>query len=70
MVGLALLLGVGLVIATAGAVLILLTSWLADLPVPGNPVLDPRVLAALVLVCLVVSGAGLRYSLAPWWRRT
>lgn len=69
-VGLALLLGVGLVIATAGAVLILLTSWLADLPVPGNPVLDPRVLAALVLVCLVVSGAGLRYSLAPWWRRT
>lgn len=69
-VGLALLLGIAVVPAAVGAVLLLVGMWAADLPVPGNPVLDPRLLAALVIVCIVVSGAGLRYSLAPWWRRT
>ncbi|MEV1286078.1 hypothetical protein [Micromonospora sp. NPDC049679] len=69
-IGLGLLLGVGMIIAaTTGTVLLVLT-WMAALPLAGNPVFDERLLAALVLICITVSGAGLRYSLAPWWRRS
>ncbi|SDY13635.1 hypothetical protein SAMN05444365_101792 [Micromonospora pattaloongensis] len=69
-VGLGLLLGVGMTVAATAGTALLVLSWLAALPIEGNPFLDGRLLGALVIICLAVSGAGLRFSLAPWWRRT
>jgi thiosulfate dehydrogenase (quinone) large subunit len=70
LVGLALLLGAGVTLAaTAGSALMILL-WLASLPLTGAPVVDHHIVYALVLIGIAATGAGLRFSLAPWWRRT
>jgi thiosulfate dehydrogenase [quinone] large subunit len=69
-IGLALILGIGLTVAAITGGLLLVFMWMASLPIAANPFLDDHLIYALVLAGLAASRAGLRYSLAPWWRRT
>jgi thiosulfate dehydrogenase [quinone] large subunit len=68
-IGFALLLGIGMyVCAVAGSILLVLM-WLTALPLSTNPFMDEHLIFAFVIVAIAATGAGLRYSLAPWWRR-
>jgi thiosulfate dehydrogenase [quinone] large subunit len=44
--------------------------YAASLPITSNPFVDDHLIYALVIIGIAATGAGLRYSLAPWWRRT
>jgi thiosulfate dehydrogenase (quinone) large subunit len=69
-IGVALILGIGMTIAAIAGTIMLGLMYVASLPIVGNPFVDDHLIYALVLIGLAASGAGLRYSLAPWWRRT
>ena len=69
-IGVALILGIGMTIAAIAGTILLGLMYVASLPIAGNPFVDDHLIYALVLIGLAASGAGLRYSLAPWWRRT
>jgi thiosulfate dehydrogenase [quinone] large subunit len=69
-IGLALILGIGVTIAAITGALLLLAMWLTSLPIDTNPFVDDHLVYALVIIGIAVTGVGLRYSLAPWWRRT
>jgi thiosulfate dehydrogenase (quinone) large subunit len=69
-IGLALILGIGVTIAAITGAVLLLAMWLAGLPIDTNPFVDDHIVYALVIIGIAATGAGLRYSLAPWWRRT
>jgi len=68
-IGLALILGIGMLIAAITGTLLLVLMWLTALPLSSNPFLDDHLVYAFTIIALAATGAGLRYSLAPWWRR-
>jgi thiosulfate dehydrogenase [quinone] large subunit len=68
-IGLALMLGIGMYIAAITGTILLFLMWLTALPIATNPFLDDHLVYALVIIAIAATGAGLRYSLAPWWRR-
>jgi thiosulfate dehydrogenase (quinone) large subunit len=69
-IGVALIFGVCVRIAAIAGALIMVALWLTSLPIGDNPFANQYLIYALVLVGLAATGVGLRYSLAPWWRRT
>jgi thiosulfate dehydrogenase [quinone] large subunit len=69
-IGVALILGVCVRIASVAGALVMVALWLTTLPLGDNPFVNQYLIYALVLVGLTATGVGLRYSLAPWWRRT
>jgi thiosulfate dehydrogenase [quinone] large subunit len=68
-IGLALILGIGMYIAAITGFILFVLMWLTALPIATNPFLDDHLVYAFIIVAIAFSGAGLRYSLAPWWRR-
>jgi len=68
-IGLALILGIGMVIAAITGTILFVLMWLTALPIASNPFLDDHLVYAFVIIAIAATGAGLRYSLAPWWRR-
>jgi thiosulfate dehydrogenase [quinone] large subunit len=69
-IAVALILGIGVTLAAIGGAILLLMIWAAGLPLGDNPFVNQHLIYALVLIGIAFTGAGLRYSLAPWWRRT
>lgn len=68
-IGGALILGVGMLITAIASTILLVLMWLSALPLATNPFMDEHLVYALVIIGIAATGAGLRYSLAPWWRR-
>ncbi|MBS2961512.1 hypothetical protein KGA66_00540 [Actinocrinis puniceicyclus] len=79
-IGAALILGIGMRIATAAGVLLVALMWFAVFPPARhtatgtatgstNPFLDEHVLEALVLVALAAFGVGSRLGLGSMWQR-
>jgi thiosulfate dehydrogenase [quinone] large subunit len=68
-IGLALVLGIGLRIAAASGVAMLVMMWSAVLPPENNPFMDEHLIYALVLVMLALVGAGHTLGLGRWWER-
>jgi thiosulfate dehydrogenase (quinone) large subunit len=66
--GIALILGIGMYVAAITGTILLFLMWLTALPIASNPFLDEHLIYAFVIIAVAVSGAGLRWSLAPWWR--
>jgi len=56
-------------IAAITGTILLGLMWLTALPIATNPFLDDHLIYAFIIIAIAASGAGLRYSLAPWWRR-
>jgi thiosulfate dehydrogenase [quinone] large subunit len=68
-IGLTLILGIGMRIGAASGVVLLMLMWSAELPLENNPILDEHVIYALVLIMLVLAGAGHIIGLGKRWDR-
>ncbi|MFC7479262.1 hypothetical protein ACFQX7_03185 [Luedemannella flava] len=68
--GLALMLGIGMIVSAFAGPILMVMMWMASLPIATNPFLDDHIIYALVIVGLAVSRMGEPYSLGPWWQRT
>ena len=69
-IGLAFMLGIGLRIAAASAVVLLVLMWMAVLPIENNPFLDDHLVYALVAVGLAASHAGDTWGFGKPWAST
>jgi thiosulfate dehydrogenase [quinone] large subunit len=69
-IGTALILGVGMRIAAAAGVILLVMMWSVVLPPANNPFMDDHLIYALVLVLLAVLNAGRSFGLGGAWERT
>ncbi|HZM77123.1 MAG TPA: hypothetical protein VFC19_15425 [Candidatus Limnocylindrales bacterium] len=67
--GVALIFGTGMYIAAITGSILLFLMWLTALPIATNPFLDDHLIYAFVIIAIAATGAGLRFSLAPLWRR-
>lgn len=68
-IGIALILGITMRIAAAAGALMLVLMWTAVLPPENNPFMDDHIVYALVLVGLVLVGAGHTLGLGKLWER-
>lgn len=67
--GLALLLGIGLKIASVAGPLMMLLMWSSQLPPAANPFMDNHIIYALVLALLPSLEAGYTLGLGRWWAK-
>jgi len=70
LIGAALILGIGMRIASYSGVLLMILMWLATLPPEHNPFMDDHIIYALILIGLTMSNAGDHYGLGKWWGDT
>ena len=68
-IGLALILGVGMRIATVSGVALLVMMWSAVLPPANNLFMDDHLIYAATLVLLALIGAGRTWGLGAMWER-
>jgi thiosulfate dehydrogenase [quinone] large subunit len=68
-IGLALIAGVGMRIATTAGAVLLLAMWTAVLPPENNPFLDDHLIYAGVLALLALTAAGDTLGLGRYWSR-
>ena len=66
-IGIALILGIGMRIASYSGALMLLLMYLAVIPPEHNPFLDEHIIYALMLLILPMLGAGQHFGLGKWW---
>ncbi len=69
LIGLSLLLGITMKIATSTGSLLFFFMWLALLPPQNNPVLDEHIVYILVLFVLRHHDAGKFFGFQDWWSR-
>ncbi len=69
-IGVLLLLGIGMRFACGAGALMVVLMWSAALPPENNLFLDDHIIYALVLVGLVLAGAGNTLGLGRWWTKT
>jgi thiosulfate dehydrogenase [quinone] large subunit len=69
-IGTALILGVGMRIATVSGVFMLVLMWAAELPSANNIFMDDHIVYAIVLIGLLLVGAGRTLGLGNAWAGT
>jgi thiosulfate dehydrogenase [quinone] large subunit len=67
-IGVALILGIAMRVATVAAVLMLALMYLASFPLETNPIIDDHVVDALAIAALGLLGAGDVFGLGTWWK--
>lgn len=74
LLGLSLILGIGVRIASYGGTLLLMLMYLAEVPfkrgAATNPFMDEHIVYALALLALGLLHAGRTLGLGAWWSRT
>ena len=68
-IGTALLLGIGMRIATGSGIILLVMMWAASLPLATNPIIDDHLIYATTLVVLAAIGSGRTLGLGTWWEK-
>lgn len=68
--GVALLLGIGVKLAVAGSVILLITMWVAVIPPENHPFLTEHIIYILVVLAALFANQSQRLGLGPWWRNT
>jgi thiosulfate dehydrogenase [quinone] large subunit len=69
-IGAALMLGIGMRIASAAGVLLLVMMYAVVLPPDSNVFMDDHLIYAVVLIGLAIAGAGDTVGLGAWWKNT
>ena len=69
-IAVALLLGIGMRIAAVSGAVLLVLMWSASLPPQDDIFMDNHIIYALVLIGLVLVGAGNTLGLGRWWSGT
>ena len=67
--GLGLLLGVMVKIASYAAILLMALMWLALVPGENNPVIDEHLIYILVFIGLAITDSGKTFGLGNWWAK-
>lgn len=70
LIGLSLILGVGVKVATYSGVLMLFFMYAALLPPEHNPFLDEHLIYIVILIGLNLSNSGRYLGLGSWWSQT
>lgn len=70
MIGLALLLGIGVRIASYAGTLLMLLMWSAVLPPANHPFLDDHIIYGLLLLTLATSNLADSVGFSRWWSQT
>jgi thiosulfate dehydrogenase (quinone) large subunit len=70
LLGISLILGIGMRLASYGGTLLLFLMWLALYPVENNPFIDEHIIYILVLYVLLYTNAGDYWGLGRWWGKT
>ena len=70
LIGLALILGVGMKIATYSGSLLMFLMWSASFPPKTNPLIDQHIIYILVLLGLNATKAGEHLGFGKWWSNT
>lgn len=68
-IGAALMLGIGMRVATLSGIAMLVMMWSAALPPANNPFMDEHLVYALTLTVLLGVGAGHQFGLGDGWNR-
>ena len=68
--GVALILGIGVKIATVGASILFFMMWLAVVPTDNNPVLSDHLINILVLLAVLQVNDTQKIGFGKWWRKT
>jgi thiosulfate dehydrogenase [quinone] large subunit len=68
--GVALILGIGMIVAAVTGTAMMLLLWGASLPNQTNPFVDQHLIYALLIIGLAISRLGEPYGLGRWWSRT
>lgn len=66
--GIALILGIGIKLATTGSAALLFLMWLATFPPEHHPFFSEHIIYILVLAAVCLSSSTQRIGLGPWWR--
>ncbi len=69
-IGLALILGIFMKIASYSGALMVFLMWLAVLPPEHNPFLDDHLIYVVLLIALGIIKAGQYFGLGKWWTKT
>jgi thiosulfate dehydrogenase [quinone] large subunit len=69
-IGVALLAGVTMRIATAAGALMYTLMYAASLPLENNPVVDDHLIGVIVMIVLALGAAGTTWGLGHWWNNT
>lgn len=67
LIGVCLVLGIGMRIATLSGVLLFMMMWLAVLPPENNPFIDEHIIYSLILLGLLYSNEDQVWGLRGWW---
>lgn len=69
-IGVALILGIGMRLATYAGALLLFMMWMASLPIKTNPFVDDHIVYILVLVGLYASKSGETMGFGKAWKKS
>jgi thiosulfate dehydrogenase [quinone] large subunit len=69
LIGLALILGIGMKIASYSGALLMILMWTAALPPEHNPFMDEHLIYALLFLGMPLSKAGHIWGLGKWWSK-
>lgn len=70
LIGLALILGIGIKIASYSAVVLLSLMYLSLIPPANNPVLDEHIIYILVMIGIIKVNAGQWFGFGKYWANT
>ena len=70
LIGLALLLGIGIRLATISGSIFLFLIWLAVLPPEHNPFLDEHLIYIVILIGISIVKGGDYFGFGKWWSQT
>lgn len=68
LIGLALMLGIGMKIATISGALVFLLMYIALFPPTDNPILDDHIIYIFVLMAIYIADAGTYLGFGNWWK--
>ena len=68
-IGVALILGVAIKIATVSGVVLMLMMWTAVLPPEHNPFIDDHIIYALSLIAILLANDNQQLGLGAWWKK-
>jgi thiosulfate dehydrogenase (quinone) large subunit len=68
LIGIALMLGIGMKIATITGALVFLMMYVALFPPENNPILDDHIIYIFVLMAVYMADAGSYLGLGNWWK--
>jgi len=69
LIGLSLILGIGIKIASYSGILLMFLMWTAVLPPANNPIIDDHIIYIFVLIGVLISNAGRYYGLGLRWSK-